>query len=154
MAFDFRWRAPEFIQTKRKKIWFLNLWSFVAAFAIIFIALKNYTGAILAVVAGLALSVMAAKNPLIIDIVINEEGVKLNDKLLKFSEMKNFSIHKSEEELDELIFETKKIFPSKLSLVVDPGINLDEISAYLKKVLPQEEYNESLSDFLAKFLKI
>lgn len=154
MVFEFRWRAPEFIQIKRKKIWFLNLWSAVAAFAIVFIALKNYMGTVLAIVSGMALSAMAAIEPLIVDIIINDEGVKLNGKLLKFTEMKSFSIRKSEKELDELIFETKKIFPSKLSLIIDPNVNIDEISNFLKKFLPLEEYRESFSDFLAKFLKI
>lgn len=154
MIVKFHWQAPEFIQTKHKKVWFLNLWSVVIAFVIIFIALKNYMGAVLAVISGVALSAMAVKEPSVVDIAISDEGVKLNDKLLKFSEMKNFSIRESKEELDELIFETKKFFPSKFSLVIDPNIDLDEISAYLKKFLPQEEYHENLSDFLAKLLKI
>lgn len=153
MVDNFHWRAPEFIKVKRNKIWFFNLWAVVLALAFIFLAMANYFAVAVSLVAGFAILVTVIKDPKIVEITLTQNGLKINNEEFKFKEIKKFFLKTSEEALDELIFITNKINPSKLNIILDPQINKNELIEFLSKFIPQEEYQESLSDLLAKVFK-
>ncbi|MBI3458714.1 hypothetical protein HY061_00400 [Candidatus Azambacteria bacterium] len=151
---EFKWRAPEFIEVEHSKAWFLNLGGVVVALILIFFVLKNYYAIFIALLSGFILSIMTFKKPKIVEVCLNSDSIKIDNLKVDFKDLINFSLRTEDNDLDELIFETKNFYPSKLNIILDPEINLEELRSSLLTLLPEKEYQETLSEFLARILKL
>jgi len=151
---EFKWRAPEFTRHERSVNWFLLLWSIVIFVSLIFLALGNITGIILALIAGISIHISAVRHPHILEIHINKEGVSIDGALIAFSEIRQFSLFETKDHLDEVIFDTHKLLPSRMRIILDPRIRMEELRAFLAQFLKEVEHEEGFVESLSKLLKI
>jgi len=151
---EFKWRAPEFIEIEYSKSWFINLWCVVVALIFIFIVLKNYYAIFISLISGFILSIMTFRQPKIVEIFIDNKSIKIDDLKVDSKDVINFSIKDQDDSLDELILETKKFYPAKLHIILDPEIDLEELRSFLVTFLPEKEFHETLSESLIRILKL
>lgn len=155
----FVWQAPEFEYRPKDVSWY---WlSLIVGIILIALAVwqKNFLFMIFVIIAWLVITVMANRFPAVWEFKIDEKGInialpkeKSNGKFYPYAEIEGFDIHFGGEDYKELILKTK----SKLSPYLKINIHVadeEKIKDFLLKILPQEEYNQSLVDSFLKLIR-
>lgn len=163
-----KWQVPEYRVPERGRSWytaalvFITLAIFFSFFAIrdwrlVFLgAESNFLFALILVLAAVVTIVNENRPPIIIDIELGPEGIKVGSKFHDYDVFKNFSvIYKPKQSIKSLYLEFKSPLNPRLSI---PLRSLDALIVrnYLIKYLDEdlERTNAPLSEQLTKLLKL
>lgn len=145
------WHAPEFEYIHKDIVWY---WLSVVGASILFlIALwqNNLLFAIFIVISEVLFMHWAREYPKTLRFAITKKGVEIGDAhYLEYSQIAGFHIiHRHDH--GELILKTKnRIHPYTKVIVIAEDI--PEITEFLKKHIPQMDYEESLADHFEKMI--
>ena len=86
------WQIEEYSHREKTPDWYWALGVIAVAGAITAIIYKNILFAILIILSSLILGYYAAREPEIMDVSINEDGIKIRDYMYTFEKIKGFAI--------------------------------------------------------------
>lgn len=145
------WHAPEFEYIHKDIVWY---WLTVIGAAILFlIALwqQNLLFAIFIVISEVLFMHWAREYPKTLRFAITKKGVEIGDvNSFDYTQIAGFHIiHRTDH--GELILKTKnRVHPYTKMIVLSEDI--PEITEFLKKHIPQIDYEESLADHFEKMI--
>jgi len=163
-----KWQVPEYRKPKRHKHWytaaiiFVLVCLFFCFFAIrdwhlVFLgASSNFLFALIIIVATIVMIINESQPPLMIDIELGPEGIKVGTKFYDYDEFKNFSVlYKPKQSLKNLYLEFKGSIRPRLSI---PLRSLDPLNIrnFLLRYLDEDldRTDPPLSEQLTKLLKL
>jgi len=146
------WEAPEFTKYKKGKTWFITFFLIAAGLIVLALFWKSITMIILIILGSFVVLIYALKEPVVVKIEITPQGVKVEDKLYPFSEIKSFWIFYEPPEVKEISFYLKRaLFPNVFVPLGDSDPN--QARKILLKFLPEKKHKESLFDIWARKLR-
>lgn len=167
---EIKWEVPEFRKPERTKSWYII--SGILAFLMIFFSFfslsiipfrlsflgndNNFLFALIIILTVVIMIIIESKEPKMIKVKLNNEGIKLGDTFYDYDDVKNFCVlYKPKESLKNLYFEFKNSARFRLSLPLR-SLNALEVRNFLKKYLEEdlERTGPPLSEKLTKWLKL
>ena len=146
------WQAPEFTKYKKGKVWFIILFLIAAGLIALALFWKSITMVILIILGSFVVLIYALKEPVVVKIEITPKGIKVEDRLYAFSEIKSFWIFYEPPEIKEISLYLKKpLFPNVFIPLGD--LDPNQARRILLKFLPEKRHQESLFDILARKLR-
>ena len=141
------WEAEEFKKTQKTGTWYLA-WGFLSLAIIVFaITQKSPLMALLFVLISVIAYLFSQKQPRKIKFIISEKGIKINNKLYFYDNLKSFWIFYDPPRKKELSLKSKKVFMPYIALPI-ANQNPIKIREYLLEFIPEKEHQESLADNL------
>lgn len=138
------WTAPEYEEKERSKDWFWALGVVIVAGSAASIIFGNYFFAILLVLGGISLGLLAVKKPDIVSYELGEKGLKIGTELYPYENIKSFWVQDSPKPL--LFVKSRRIFMPIISAPIE-GFQTERVrNLLLAKNVPEEEMKEHLSD--------
>ncbi|MFH1956705.1 MAG: hypothetical protein ABIJ28_03600 [Patescibacteria group bacterium] len=144
------WQAPEYNFNHKTTDWFWSLGIICIAGIVAAFLFKNFLLAVIIILGGFSLSLYGAKKPRIVSFGINSQGVKIENKIYYYEDLKKFWINYDPPHKKELLLESKKTFMPHTTVMLgdtDPV----KVRAILKKFLPEQQIEESMSTIISKF---
>ncbi|OGF02211.1 MAG: hypothetical protein A3G07_02295 [Candidatus Doudnabacteria bacterium RIFCSPLOWO2_12_FULL_47_12] len=150
---ELAWTAPEFVHYPKSKIWFFVLGVAGSLLVVYFLFQRDFLTGMMFVLL-LAMAFLFAKSkPRQINIALTAQGIKLNDTLLPYKQVKVFWMIYQPPEVKTLNFETSAYLNRFLTLQLedqDPVLVRNFLLEYLPEDLDREE---RLSDKISRTLK-
>lgn len=163
-----KWPVPEYHRPERSRNWyvaatiFLIICLFFSFFSldgwkIVFLGLSsNFLFALIIIIATIIMIINDSRPPLLVNIELGPEGVKVGQKFYDYDEFKDFSVlYKPQQSLKNLYLEFKNTMRPRLSI---PLRHMDALKVrnflvrYLDEDLDRTEM--PLSEQLTKILKL
>ena len=150
-----KWSAPEFHYYDKGVAWYWLV--IIATIVVVAIALwqKNFLFAVFAILAAILTVVWGGREPKVIDFILSERGLDIGQKkFYPYETLAGFAVIPTLEnqELDELLIKTKSRLTSWLRIII-AGERREAIKQMLSRCLPEVEYQESLTDHIARILR-
>lgn len=148
------WHFPENIKQDRGIKWYLITFSISISLIIYSIINANFSFALIIVMVVLILIIQNKKDLKELDINITETGIKIDQKVYKYSEIDTFFIIYQPPEISNLYIEPKNKFQARLTIPLqkqNPVKIRNILLNFLDENLEREE--EPLSDLVNKILK-
>lgn len=147
----FSWNSPEFTFISKPAGWYgiLALVSILLAGVALFF--KQWMAAVLVLVMGTSLGVVAGRRPRVLNYSITNYGVYVGEKAYPFD---NFKAHYEGNDYSQVVLELVPVkrFSPLVSLPVLPA-NHDEIFAAIGEVVPKTEPANNLVDKIFTYLR-
>lgn len=149
---EITWQAPEFRYRYKDESWY---WLTIMAAGILFLISlwqKNLLFAIFIIIAEVMVILWAKELPKNLHFKLDKKGVHLGKiKFYSYEDLSGFHLHEEDGDISELVLKTKeKLHPYvKILLLTNDA---PEIKKFLKKHVPEMEYEESLTDSLSKII--
>lgn len=135
------WQTEEYVHREKNPDWFWALGLITLTGAAIAVIYHDTLFAVFIVLGALILGYYAARAPKIIEISINEEGIKIRDYLYPFKKLKGFAI--DEHQLgNQLLIESDRLITPVIAIPLPNSMEVDELIQILKARLPQQEIKE------------
>ena len=147
------WEAPEYERFSKGRFWFLILGLVTLAFAAVSAYYGNYLFAFFVVIAGILVGWFGGREPRTMHFAITSEGVRFENRIYLFDDLKSFWIFYEPPLFKELSIESKKMFMPYLRAPLGET-EPDEIRETLSRFLPEEKQQESfiaIISHLARF---
>ena len=146
------WQAPEYEHIPKNADWFWTVG--IISLAVFFLALitKNILFGALSLLAGFTVALFGAKKPRRLNFEINPRGVKIENRLYTYGNLKSFWIHYDPPLKKELSLESKKTLMPYITIPLGEA-SPNDVRRYLIRFLKEEEHEESLSDAISHFLR-
>lgn len=150
MAEKIEWTAPEFNYTPKGPDWYWTVGIITTTLVIIAIITSNLLFAIVLIVGGFALSYQAGQKPDIVEVAVDNRGVRMRDTLYPYSSLRSFWIENNPHE-QKLILQSEKTF---MPYVITPieDVEPEQLRHYLLQYLPEEHHKEPLSQKIMEYL--
>lgn len=130
------WQAPEYVYHEKSTNWYWILGIIALTAIIIGFLLSNILFSIFSLIAGLAVALFSAKKPEVFEYQVNEQGLRINNKLYPYPTLDIFWV--DDETGDTiLIAESKKPLVPQIVIPVE-GIPSAELRDFLRDYLPEE----------------
>jgi hypothetical protein len=146
------WQTEEYEQQEKSSDWYWAIGIIALGFFVLAIILKNILFALLVILAGFSLAMFGAKKPRVVSFAITSRGLKIENKLYPYDELKSFWINYNPPHVKELYFISKKIFVPQISIPIGTA-DPNEVREHLLKFLEEREIHESFADVIARFFK-
>jgi len=147
----FQWRALEYEYYIKNKSWFIFWGIFALILSVLAVFQKNYLFLLVVGLGYFCVIMYTIRKPNICNFAITAKGIRINNILYKFSNLKSFCIS-SFDNGKEIRFQGKKIFMPEIKIPLKDH-NPNKIRKFLIKHLPEKEQEESITENLAKFFK-
>ncbi|MBL7053279.1 MAG: hypothetical protein ISS02_01285, partial [Candidatus Portnoybacteria bacterium] len=102
------WIAPEFEQYEKSKSWFITTGLIAGALFLLAIFTKNLLFALMIALVYFVISTYASKNPREIKLAITPKGIKIEQTLYNFENLRSFWLFYDPPEVKELSIRSKK----------------------------------------------
>lgn len=145
------WEAPEFTKYEKDVYWTAILAIGSIAITIFFLLTKNYIGALVIAMLAILVYVYSKKEPRLIRFAITPMGIKIENKLYKFEELKSFWIFYEPGEIKELSVRTKQLINPYLGLPLGNAKPVT-IRQIMLKFLREKKQEEPVANILARRL--
>ncbi|MBD3282273.1 MAG: hypothetical protein GF387_01550 [Candidatus Portnoybacteria bacterium] len=145
MAKEIKWKAPEFSKKEKTNSWFIIPAIITIILGIIALISDNFLFLITIILAFIVFYVFANKDPRIIEFEISSEGIRIDNKIYDFDEIKSFWIFYDPPEKKELSLRMSKIFYPYIQIPLkdqDPN----EIREFLLKFIKEKRHQDSIID--------
>lgn len=142
----FSWVFPEFEYKNKNRKWYYIVGVIALILISIAIVFQNYLFGFLIFIGVFLMFNLATKEPLILEVEISEQGLKINETMHSFSNINAFWIAENTKEQAILLLATNKPIAPVISVVIDEEINILELREYLLDFLEEQEMKEPLSD--------
>ena len=141
------WEAPEHHHVEKNGDWFwiLGIITFVSSIAVFFFG--NFLFALLILIAGSAMGLIANKTPKIIPFAVSTRGLRVGGVLYPYSTLECFYIDEDHEHGVQLLARSTRLF-MPLIIMPLPEEYLEEIEAILETRLNEEHLEEPLANKL------
>lgn len=146
------WTAPEFTKYKKEKSWFISLGIIILALIVIAIILKNFLLVIGLILAAFVIYIYAQKEPRKIQFSISGKGIRADQNIYKFEDLKSFWIFYNPPEIKELSLRSKKMLMPYIRIPLEDQ-NPVEMRKLLLKFLPERRHKESIIDTWARRIR-
>ena len=146
------WTASEFVKYKRDKNWFILPGLVALALVAIAIILKNFLFTVGIIIAAFVVYFYATKEPRKIKFSISGKGIRVDNRIFPFEDLKSFWIFYNPPELTELSVRSKKMFMPYIKIPLGDQ-NPAEVRKLLVRFIPERKHNESVVDTWARKLK-
>ena len=147
-----KWEAPEFEYYKNSQSWFITIGIIAGILFLIAIFTKNFLFALLVGISYFLIVTYSSKKPDNTKLLISPKGIKINNVLYEFENLKSFWIFYDPPEIRELSLRSKKTVMPYVKIPIG-DINPVKIRRILIKYLPEKKHKESAIDNIAKNLK-
>jgi len=131
------WNAPEFIFYSKTKKWYTTMTITGLLVAGIFIYIKSYSGAAVAIAAILVFFTQGSVKPKNVDYLLDESGLHFKNNDYDFDKLKSFWVTVGEDYPKLNLLRTGK-FSMPISVYLK-DVNPQLVIEYLKNFLPYEE---------------
>ena len=146
------WTTPEFEYYKNSQSWFITIGVIAGILLIIAIFTKNFLFGLLIGISYFLITTYSLKKPDNVKLSISPKGVKINNTLYEFENLRSFWIFYDLPEIKELSLRSKKTIMPYVRVPIGDE-NPVEIRKILIKYLPEKKHKESAIDNLARNLK-
>jgi hypothetical protein len=147
-----KWTAPEFEHYQKSKSWFAITGVIAGLLFLWALFTKNILFALLIGLSYFSITTYGLKKPREIRLAITPKGVKVNQVLYKFENLKSFWIFYDPPEIKELSLRSKKTIMPYIKIPLGEQ-NPVEVRKVLIKYLPERKHKESVIDNLARQFK-
>ena len=134
------WQASEYEHKEKTPDWYWALGVIAVSSAVISIIYKNYIFAVFIVLASAILFMFSLKKPEIMNMEINEKGVKIKDEFYPFEMIKTFWIENQGGE-KKLLLHSSRILMPIIALPIEENLE-GRIRSALSNNLKEEEMKE------------
>ena len=138
------WEAPEYFPKERNSDWFWAVGIITVAIAVTSIILNNVLFAIVIILGGFALSLYASRPPRLIDIVLDEAGIRIDRYYYPYRALESFWIEETDTKTQILLKSQRIIMPYIIISVDTEEASVDKIRKYLSRYLPEVFHSESI----------
>ncbi len=146
------WTAPEFEYYHKDKSW-LAIVSLIAAGLFLWALLtKNIIFGLLIGLSYFTIIIYGLRKPAPVKLAITPRGVKINQTLYEFDNLKSFWIFYQPPQIREISLRSKKTIMPYIKVPLGEQ-NPVEVRKALLKYLPERKHKESLIDNFARSLK-
>ena len=145
-SIEFLWESPEFEFKEKSKYWY---W-IVGVVALIIIAISlflgNYLFGFFILVGTFLMFVLSTQKPLSLPVEVSEHGIKIHDKMHPYTEIDSFWIGENKNGEAVLILLTRKPINPRISIIIQPHVNIMQLREYLLNFIEEQELREPFTD--------
>ena len=149
------WRAPEFVYYEKGVAWNMAVAILVAALIGVALWQRNFLLTVFLAVAGILILYWGSRRPEVLQFTLSEKGLDIGErKLYPMESLIGFAILEDAggNGEDELVLRTKNTLATFLKIIL-PHDHRDDVQNFLAASLEEMEYQESLTEYIAKLLK-
>jgi hypothetical protein len=143
---NLQWSALEYEEKERSADWFWALGIIVITSSIASVIYGNYFFAVLLLLSGLLLGYFAIKKPEVIVYELNNQGLKIRNRVYPYENIKSFWVQvdlTGQTELKPVLFiKSERVFMPIMEIPIDSSHAEDIHSVMLSKNVPEEEMKE------------
>ncbi len=143
------WKAPSFYHNPQKKYIALIVTVLMAGAGIMFFYSMDILTAISLILSSLVLVLYSAKKPTTSKIVINKNGITVDDRTYHYRELKSFWLDYDPKGLKELSLEAKQWYVPYVKISIE-NQNPVEIRSLMINFIAEKEHEKSLTDLIVK----
>ena len=148
----FSWTAPEFVENHKSKDWYVILIAVVLFISVaVFFIVKSIFPVVMIILISIIFGIIAARKPKNIYYELNNLGVLVGRRGIRYDEFKSFSVI-DELTLGSIVFNPFKRFSLPLTIYFELD-NKDKIIDIIKDYLPIEEAANDPMDQLMRRLR-
>lgn len=144
------WEAPEHHHLEKGSDWFWVLGIVATAIAVAAFLLGNYLFALLIVIAGGLIGIIANREPEVIIFFVGTRGIRIGNELYPYNTLNAYDLNEDPERGAQLLLRSRRLF-MPLLIVPIPEEYVDDIEDLIAPRLPHVELEEP---FVHKFLEI
>lgn len=141
----FEWSVPEYFYREHTNDWYWTI-GLITLISFVFAIWKNnFIFSIFIFISGACVIIFSIKKPQILDVTIDDKGIRMSRTFFGWNEIKSFNIIDTEsEEFSKLVLDTtKKILP--IYAVFIPKEIADDVEIEIKKVSTKSNIEEPKS---------
>ncbi len=146
------WDAHEFDPQPKPHDWYLALGILTIGLLVVAVIMKNLLFGIFVTLAGFTLMLFGAKKPRVVHFSLSPEGIRIDNELHPLDTCKSFWILYNPPISKELILIPKSTLAPVLKIPLGEQNPL-ELRAFLVQFLAEKQFDDSLIDLLAKYLR-
>ncbi|HEC30576.1 MAG TPA: hypothetical protein ENI66_01000 [Candidatus Yonathbacteria bacterium] len=144
------WSAPEYEQRKKETNWYVALGITTTSVALASFLLGNMLFAVLVLLGAFTLTMYSVRKPGILNIVLNNQGMLLDNKFYPYNTLESFWVEEYDKEPKIILQSEKTLMPY---IVIPLGdADPDEVREFLFEYLEEEEHYESFSHKIMDYL--
>ncbi len=143
------WNALEYHFHEKSANWYIAVFIVVGTIAALSAVYGNYLLATLTLLAGFAIALHGARRPRVVEMKIDDHGLRVGHRLFRYKQMKSFCLLRHPQEGTFLSVELDSILTPRTSLLLGDADPQDIHDALIDRV-PYEEYEESILDMLLR----
>ena len=145
----YSWTAPEYHYHEKSANWYIAVFIVVGTVSAIAAVYKNYLLTTLSLLAGFAIALHGARHPRVVEMHIDDHGLRVGNRLFRYKQMKSFCMLRHPQEGTFLSVELDSMLTPRTSILLGDADPQDIHDALIHRV-PYEEYEESLLDILLR----
>jgi len=140
-----KWQTLEYPEKHRGKDWFFAVWLLAVSGAATSFILANFLFGVLIIVGTIGLTLFATRKPNLLNISIEERGVRIDKQFYFYKDIDSFWAE--EGETPRLFIGLKKALLPYIVISIE-DYSPEEIRDYLSRYLEEKEHTESLFEVL------
>lgn len=144
------WQAPEYYYREKSADWYWAVGIISVSAAATAIILENVLFGLLLIIGAFSLMIYASRRPEIIDIEINEKGVRMGRVFYPFANLDSFWVEENHS-YPKILLRSKKVLVSHIIVHLE-NENPEDVREFLREHLPEVEQSESLAHTLMEYL--
>ncbi|MFH1402364.1 MAG: hypothetical protein ABIG87_01925 [Patescibacteria group bacterium] len=148
---EIKWQALEYEYQQKTAEWFWAVWIIALGAAIASFLFNNILFGIFILLSAFSLSLFASRKPSLINFCLTKKGIRINEKLIPFSELQSFWIEENNSDQNKqakILFRSQKKSSPYIIILLSENIDTDEIKEYLLRHLEEIEQHESVLQIL------
>lgn len=144
------WEAPEHHHEPKNSDWFWVLGIIVISGAVTAVLLNNMLFAIVILVGGAVMAILAMRPAKTVDFSITQRGVKIENSFYPYTTLESYFIEEHPMVGHQLLIRSQKMFMPLLILPL-PEDHVEEIEEIIAERLPEEHLEEPFANKILEF---
>lgn len=144
------WKALEYPHKHHSSDWFWGVGIITVGATILAIIFNNLLFAVFIIVSGIAVVLMALREPRMLTCTLNERGIKIDNDFYTYSTLVSFWVQVEYGAPKLLLQSSKKLAPMIIIPLED--VHEDDVRDFLIDYLPEEEMHEPLAHHIFDLL--
>jgi hypothetical protein len=146
------WQAHEYVHFEKTQDWYWVLGLVAVAGAVGAILFNNVLFALLILIAAFVMAIFAGRKPDLVQFAVTQRGVRINNTLYPFSNLKSFAIvERSPNHIPKLILEPKAHLSMHIYIPLE-NVDVDHVHDFLLDFLLEAEHEEPLVHHFMEWL--
>ena len=144
------WEALEHHHDEKNSDWFWVLGILTISGAVTAVLFNNILLALVMLIGGAVMAILAMRPPKIVGYAITPRGVKIDSFLYPYTTLENYYIEESHIGGHQLLIRSQKMFMPLLILPM-PEEHVDEIELIISERIPEEHLEEPFANKMLEF---
>lgn len=150
MKAPIEWQAPEYYHREKSADWYWAVGIISLSAAATAIILDNVLFGVMIIIGAFTLSLYASRRPALVNIEINETGIKIGKIFYPYGNLESFWVEETHA-YPKILLKSKKVLVSHIVISTEEK-DPDEIREFLRKHLTEEEQSEPLIHMIMEYL--